>query len=527
MKIFLQWFTHFQNRPFFISRSPLRKFFRKTNPGFISENTLPLNGTESGPQEGTFKTPFVDHVSLLAKNMLRLPEYIKSIGFTDSMDEYSRRKLGIFNLLNFFQLITGLIVPVSGALMDDQLTAFSWYISALPTFISILVLALNLARQYDLALVCYFLLYPVFTSIVYMGGMNLGTELYFILYGILSVFFIQEISNMLFSVMLSMISYFTLSVIWNDYRYQLHSENIFLYILNQVIAILFIFYGLFLIKRENSNYQSHILAKNSILQNRNEEIRKQKREIAEKAILLKRQASELSELNTLKNKLFSVIAHDLKTPIYGLQTLFRSMQQYNIPAEEIKKLIPDVVNDLNYTTGLMENLLQWAKSQMQHNSVNIQALDALRIARDVVKLLRIQAEAKNITVEIRIQEGLTVLGDKDMIHLVLRNLLSNAIKFTAVNGHIIVGAENKTSEARLYVQDNGIGMNSAALQKLNENDYYTTKGTASESGTGLGLMLCREFIAKNGSNLHIKSTPMQGSTFSFTLKLDENGHHSI
>jgi len=141
---------------------------------------------------------------------------------------------------------------------------------------------------------------------------------------------------------------------------------------NQMLGIVFIYCGLYLIKKENTDYQFSILAKNRALHKKNLEIEKQKKEIADIAELLQRQKGELTELNALKNKLFSVIAHDLKSPIYALHNLFRNMQQYDLPAEDIKTMLPDVVNDLNFTTGLMENLLQWARSQMQSEAVNRQ-----------------------------------------------------------------------------------------------------------------------------------------------------------
>ena len=442
---------------------------------------------------------------------------IKAIGFTKTMDDYDKRKLGIFNQLNFFQLITGIVVPIAGLCSQGTLPIQTWIASSTPAFISILVLFLNSYRRYDAALICYFILYPVVTSTVYMGGMNLGVELSFILYGILSVFFIQQISHMLFSVSLSMISYFMLAVVLKNYQYQLATSNYFFYLFNQILAIIFIFYGLFLIKKENSDYQFSILSKSRDLHKKNLEIQIQKTEIGEKASLLEKQTKELTDLNSLKNKLFSVIAHDLKTPMYALRNLFRNMQQQDIPATEIKTMIPDVVNDLNYTTGLMENLLQWAKSQMQSDAMRPQTVDVSKITAEVLQLLRLQAEAKQIYVESKVDSPIYAFADKDMINLVLRNLLSNAIKFTPEQGHISVGINEMSSFVEVFVQDSGTGISNEALQKIQQNDYFTTKGTASESGTGLGLMLCKEFLAKNGGQMHIESELGKGSVFSFTL----------
>ena len=182
-------------------------------------------------------------------------------------------------------------------------------------------------------------------------------------------------------------------------------------------------------------------------------------------------------------------------------------------------MVPDVLNDLNYTIGLMENLLQWSKSQMQSDAVRAQELDLLKLIDDVIKLLHLQANAKKVCIESKVHTSIHVYADKDMINLVLRNLISNAIKFTPQNGRIAVGVNQLSYFAEVYVQDTGMGISEEALQKINESSFYTTKGTASESGTGLGLMLCKEFLAKNGGQMHIESKPGEGSIFSFTLPL--------
>lgn len=432
---------------------------------------------------------------------------IKAIGFTPVLEDYDKRKLAIFNLLNFFQLLTGIIVPVGSLLHNQKLPALAWLITSLPAFVSILVLWLNARRHYHVAQIAYFVLYPFTTCIVYLSGINLGVELSFILYGILSVFFLQEISQMLFAVGLSMVSYFVLAVVCKNYTYQLATANIFFYFFNQILAIAFIFYGLFLIKRENTGYQHSIL--------------QQKEEIAENERLLQHQTEELTDLNAFKNRLFSIIAHDLKSPIYALKNLFQNMQLYDLPAEEIKGMVPEVVNELTYTTSLMENLLLWARSQMQSDAMKPQRIDVAGLMTEVMKLLRLQAEAKQIRVKLDAAPALFVFADKDMVNLILRNLLSNAIKYTPEKGAITIGARQDLTGVEIFVQDTGRGISPEALEKIHLNNYYTTKGTAGESGTGLGLMLCREFLVRNGGKLHIESQPGKGSVFSFQLPLGE------
>jgi signal transduction histidine kinase len=430
-------------------------------------------------------------------------EKIKRIGFTSVLQDYDTRKLAIFNQLNFFQLLTGIIVPVGTIFHHQKLPALAWLVTSLPVFVSILVLWLNSRRHYHIAQIAYFVLYPFTTCIVYLSGINLGVELSFILYGILSVFFLQDISQMLFSVGLSMVSYFVLAVVCKNYTYQLATANIFFYFFNQLLAITFIFYGLFLIKRENTGYQHSIL--------------RQKEEIAANEKLLQNQTEELTEVNAFKNRLFSIIAHDLKSPIYAMKHLFQNMQQYDLPAEEIKAMVPELVNELTYTTSLMENVLLWTRSQMQSDAVRPQLIDVAGLTTDVGKLLRLQAEAKGIRVKLEVDNALFVFADKDMVNLILRNLLSNAIKYTPEKGGITVGARTEASGVEIYVQDTGMGMSQETIDKINLSNYYTTKGTGGESGTGLGLMLCREFLARNGGTLHIESSPGKGSVFSFML----------
>jgi two-component system, sensor histidine kinase and response regulator len=434
---------------------------------------------------------------------VRYLEKVKAIGFTPGLDDYEKRKLGIFNLLNFLQLITGIVVPLAGLVFNLKLPMLAWIVAGLPAFISILVLWLNAKGQYYVAQIAYFVLYPFANSVAYLSGVNLGVELSFILYGILSVFFLQEISQMLFALSFSMVSYFVLAVVSKTYTYQLAPANLFVYFFNQLLAIAFIFYGLFLIKKENTGYQSSIL--------------KQKEKIALDEQLQKNQTAKLTELNAFKNRLFSIIAHDLKSPIYALRNLFRNMQQYDLPAEDIKGMVPEIVNELTYTTSLMENLLQWARSQMQADAVKPQTIDISGLMSEVAKLLRLQAEAKQIRVSLDADSTVCAFADKDMINLVLRNLLSNAIKYTPERGSIELGANKAASGVEVFVKDSGMGISPDTLRKVNLNNYYTTKGTAGESGTGLGLMLCKEFLARNGGKLLIESEPEKGSIFSFTL----------
>ena len=453
-----------------------------------------------------------DRMEAISQKSQHLLEEIQSLGFTRSIDDLEKVKIRVFNQLYFFQFIAGIVVPLVCFFGNTKFPISAFFIASLPAWVSLIVLYLNFYVRFEVGMFTYFIFYPLVTSLVYMSGMNLGVELYFILNGILAVFFLPLISQMFFSVGFSMVSYFMLVVINKEYGYQLLNSHFFLYLFNQITAILFIFYALFLIKKESNLYEFGILATNKALQEINEKIEKQKAEIEQKAL-------ELDELNSLKNKLFSVISHDMKTPMYALRNLFQSMQQLNMSGNEIKEIIPDVVTDLNYTTGLMENLLHWVKSQMNSAHISPVELNMDDITDDAIHVHHLQASAKKIQIKKEMDATCKVYADRDMVKLVLRNLLSNAIKFTPEKGKIFIRLKPEKTHCLICVADTGIGMDADALARVQENNYYSTSGTAKETGTGLGLMLSRDFLNRNGGTLWIESEKGKGSTFSFTLPL--------
>ena len=466
------------------------------------------------------KLPWI--FSRIGRSQQSIADYlsiIRSIGITQEMDEYEKRKLGVFNLLNFFQLITGTLVIIAGIVYNSNFSATSWFIASLPCIVNIIVLILNSNYKYHLALLGYFVLCPALTCAIYLNRMDLGLELFLIFYGILSVFFFLDIGYMLFSVALSMMSYFVLFIIRKNSTYQPEPVHEVVYMTTQILGVIYIIVALYLLKKESSEYQVSILEKNEELSIKNDKIDEQRKVISEKVLILEKQATGLRESNSVKNKLFSIISHDLKAPIFAIRNILQIARDQKYTAKKVKDMVPDIMNELTYTTSLIENLLQWAKCQMQDNTVRPQKLDLVKLINETVHLLHLQAVAKKITVEQKIELPVWAFADRDMIWLVIRNLLSNAIKFTPENGRIVIGAYESSSCVEVYVQDSGQGISREDLKKINKAIFFTTKGTKDENGTGLGLMLCKEFLARNEGNIMIESEVGKGSTFSFTLPL--------
>ena len=464
------------------------------------------------------KTPRVSRPNVFLKqNLISLLQQIKTLGYKETMEEYELRKLGIFNQLNFFQLLSGVFIFFTCIFYNQKFSSWIFILGCLPLLVSFLVLYLNSQYKHKQALIAYFILHPLAASFIFMNGMHLGIDLYFILYGILAVFFLKDLAFMVFTIAFSMVNFFVLSVVLDQFLYQLERINEFLYLVNEGISIVFIFYGLYLVKNENTIYQFRILVKNRNLHQKNIQIQLQSEKIKKDASLLEKQTEELTELNALKNKLFGIISHDLKAPMYALRNFFSEVQQNNMTPRELKNMIPAVVSDLTYTTSLMDNLLQWSKAQMQSHAVYPQRVDIGKSIEETLQLLRRQSEMKRIRIESENSEGVFGFMDKDMLNLVLRNLISNAIKFTPEKGIIKIGVHENCTLVEVFVQDTGTGISPEALKKISSNDFYSTKGTANESGTGLGLKLCKEFMVRNGGQLYIESKPGKGSIFSFSL----------
>ncbi len=453
------------------------------------------------------------------KLLTRARRSIMQIGVHAHLDASTIRKLYIFNQLNFLGFLTGILLPAAAMLNKGYLPPIAWVVACSPAFISLAVLLLNHYRRYESSMLFYFTLYPLATALVYTGGIDVGIELFFILYSVLSVFFLKNIRNIILAFVLSACCYLFVYVVHKEYEYKIEELNFAFYIVNHVLALFFIFIGLFLIKKENASFQKRILGKNTKLKKSYLKIHKQKSEINQQVTLLQKQTGELKELNGVKDKLFSIISHDLRTPIYSLRNLFVNMEKYDLPGDEIKILLPEIVTDLNYTTNLMENLLQWARSQMSGSQVNMELIEVTELIEEVQKLLRLQAQAKNVYLKSKIEETVYIFADKDMMNLVLRNLVSNAIKFTPEEGEICIGATQTTDGVELFVQDTGTGIPEDSLPKLFGDDFYTTKGTSNEAGTGLGLILCKEFLRKNGGDISVESHLGRGSKFTCSLPI--------
>jgi len=232
---------------------------------------------------------------------------------------------------------------------------------------------------------------------------------------------------------------------------------------------------------------------------------------------LKQSEETLQELNKLKDRLFSIISHDLRAPLLSLMDILSMANDGMVTDEEFRSFLPTLTKNIGYTSGLVENLLQWSKSQLEGTVINANHFDIKDNVSYLINNFAPLAADKGIDLKSNIHVQTLVYADMDMIQAVLRNLLSNAIKFCRAGDKIKVEADIKHNTATIWISDTGVGIASENVDKLFGNQNFTTRGTTNEQGTGLGLLLCKDFIEKNSGRIWVESTPGHGSSFYFTL----------
>jgi signal transduction histidine kinase len=232
---------------------------------------------------------------------------------------------------------------------------------------------------------------------------------------------------------------------------------------------------------------------------------------------MEKRSEELERLNQVKDKFFSIISHDLRSPINALSGMLDLLDKGAVTQEELPSHVRELKTRFNHTRTLLNNLLDWTLLQMDKLNLQATRIDLGKIVDENIQLLG-PIQGKDIELVNQIQPSSIGFADSNTTNLVIRNLMTNAIKFTNDGGKVYITAREQGSEWLISVKDNGIGMKPEVLKILfDKTAPYTTRGTANEKGTGLGLILCKEFVEKNGGKIWVESNEGHGSTFWFTL----------
>ncbi len=229
-----------------------------------------------------------------------------------------------------------------------------------------------------------------------------------------------------------------------------------------------------------------------------------------------RQNESLEEANLMKDKLLSILSHDLRGPLANTKGILQLINNGLLSAEQYKPLLKELEKQYVRSLSLLENLLFWIKSQMKGDPIVPEEINLKSLLDKLIDEQEASLQNKGITVSNDVAPELSVVGDHEMLKVIFRNLLSNSVKFTRKEGKVAVSAATE-NEILVKIKDQGIGISEATLKKIRRKKYFSTNGTENESGSGFGLMICEELISRHGGELIVESQVNEGSLFAVKL----------
>ncbi len=424
---------------------------------------------------------------------------IFSIGLNNDLSPYLYAQGFVFNILN----TTGLAIVILRFLYLAFFSAKNndWFLvtaNFLPIIACLAMIWMMYRRAYITTVYFSFCVFPVL--MMFLGFYTDDRGIFFFLfpYMVYTFFFLNSkrkiIPVYLMLTLFFMIAFFTeaTSLIRKE-----HQHEIILEVLGAIGSMLLLFVSLYSIKFQVWSYQ--------------EQIKKQKKELQESKLQIEAQKEKLEELNAVKDKVFSVISHDLNTPIQQLRNLFEQADKEILTAENLPVITDSIKKELKKTSELFENLLNWSKLQMKEASVQHEKINISELVFKVLDSLSGVASRKGIRLN-NTTANFYIDGDKDILEIVLRNVVSNAIKFSSSGDTVYVGGTGSENAFEIRVVDTGTGISKEALEKIEEKNFYTTRGTGDEKGTGLGLLICKDLLAKCNGSLTIQSEAGKGTT---------------
>lgn len=233
------------------------------------------------------------------------------------------------------------------------------------------------------------------------------------------------------------------------------------------------------------------------------------------------QSEELRKSNAVKDRLFSIIAHDLRVPLATLKGIVFMIRDEDFSKRDLHRIADQLEVDLSQNASMIDNLLTWTKSQMDSIDVKLEVIDLAPLVDGNVRLARWQADRKSITVNRLVPSTYRVWADYDLIDLVIRNITQNAVKFTNEGGEINLMAKETDRYIELDISDNGIGMTQDEVDHLFDFKHRPRRGTKNEKGSGLGLMMSKEFLERVGGYITVQSTVGEGTTFTISIPKSE------
>jgi signal transduction histidine kinase len=271
------------------------------------------------------------------------------------------------------------------------------------------------------------------------------------------------------------------------------------------------------LKMDHRNRELLQFQKQTLEQNAERELQEKQRELQEKQN--PKINEDVAKVNSIKDRLIPMIAHDIRSPLASLQHMLTLTRENILSPDEFQKLSVSLEADIYNLRGMLDNMLLWTREQMVEIKINKSMFDLSEAMQSVILMHRNNLISKNITIHNYLQPGLLVYSDKEIIMAVLRNILSNAVKFTEPNKNIYIHQIYLNNKIFISVKDEGKGMNPETLEKLKNSEHITTKGTANEKGTGIGIMFTKDLLKKIDESFDITSMPGSGTSVTFSISM--------
>jgi len=438
--------------------------------------------------------------------MKKLLTKLINAGVTDEMSFISAKRIKTFNLTAFL----GCIIAFAYLLFNYERGRI---VLACIDLLYILTLCFLIYSHHNKRYNSGFLVATIFLAIGFSASSLLykdGLEFFLLLIITMNLVFKSGGKNAfwaiaIYSILFIAIIIFNLNhTLYESLGDRTRVENIIIWVFLQ--ALFLRYFGILSVA-----YQKEIEEKNL-------QLTTQKELLVENSKALEKSNHQLQEMNEAKEKIFSIIAHDVNAPISAIKGSLDLFNSDVLTKEDFVTLSKEMSIRIEQLKNNLDVLLEWSKSQMQGIEVKHEIFEIKPVIISTINLLLTNIEFKKIKVELDVEDNLFVFADPNHISLILRNLINNAIKFSYTEGKIVINSQRSENSVSINVQDFGVGIDENTLHSLfhtiNINSQY---GTNNERGTGLGLMLCREFVEKNNGKISVKSAKNKGSIFTFKL----------
>jgi two-component system, sensor histidine kinase and response regulator len=425
--------------------------------------------------------------------MKRMTRWV-NLGVHSNLKEYDVRRVRVLNIANIAILLFTVLLFLPEALNAKETSLLFLFVNGLSVPISVLSLYLTHRHMYLPAKLVSLVGNVLQVLCLKLFFNDTGMELVALI-GITGAIFLFEERIIVYMLVTFCCGVYLLMN--NDPATLLQTES-YLSLAHQLVTLLLIVLLLSAISRQFRSFHKKLSGQHKMLAAKNE---------------------ELQRANQIKTKLFSIISHDLKSPLGAFELYLKEFEKGNLTNEEVRQVFPDMLKDLESINLLIKNLLDWARTQLHTQQVQWEALDMAALVRENFRLLSPLAVRKGVKLESHCETGLQLWADKEMVNTIIRNLVTNAIKFSYSGQAVSLSVTEEEGHAFVTISDSGQGMSAAQIQAILNNEGLSTYGTHQEAGSGLGLLLIRQLVEQQGGLLHICSAEGKGTTMRVRLSL--------